>query len=68
MRVRIHRGATEIGGNCVEVQAADVTLLLDLGRPLTATRDEAVPLPDAIGLGQPGPQPLAVILSHGHAD
>ncbi len=68
VRVRIHRGATEIGGNCVEVQAAGATILLDLGRPLWAGPDQHIPLPDAIGLGEPGPAPLALFLSHGHAD
>lgn len=68
MRVRIHRGATEIGGSCVELQADDSTLILDLGRPLWAGRDEEIPLPPAIGLGAPGLKPLALLLSHGHQD
>ena len=51
MQVRIHRGATEIGGSCVEVRYDGATILLDLGRPLWAQRDEQVPLPPAIGLG-----------------
>ncbi|MFC7483088.1 hypothetical protein ACFQX7_28070 [Luedemannella flava] len=42
MRVRIHRGAREIGGSCVELQAAGESILLDLGRPLWATPDEQV--------------------------
>lgn len=68
MRVRIHRGATEIGGNCIELQAAGATILLDLGRPLWAEPGQHIPLPPAIGLGEPGPLPLAVLLSHGHQD
>ena len=68
MRVRIHRGATEIGGNCVELQSEGATILLDLGRPLWAGPGEHVPLPAAIGLGEPGPAPLAVLLTHGHQD
>lgn len=68
MQVRIHRGATEIGGNCIEVRYADATVLLDLGRPLWAGHDDAIPLPNAVGLGEDGPAPLAVILSHGHQD
>jgi ribonuclease J len=68
LQVRIHRGATEIGGNCVELQSEGATILLDLGRPLWAEPGQHIPLPKAIGLGEPGPLPLAVILSHGHQD
>ncbi|MCZ3387308.1 MAG: MBL fold metallo-hydrolase [Actinomycetia bacterium] len=68
MRVRIHRGATEIGGSCVELEAGGSTLILDLGRPLWASRNEEIPLPPAVGLGAPGPKPLALLLSHGHQD
>lgn len=68
MQVRIHRGAAEIGGSCIEVRYGDATILLDLGRPLWAGRDEDVPLPPAIGLGEPGPLPLGVLLTHGHQD
>jgi len=66
--VRIHRGANEIGGSCVELRYGDATVLLDLGRPLWAGRDEVIPLPPAIGLGEPGLLPLALVLSHGHQD
>jgi ribonuclease J len=68
MQVRIHRGATEIGGSCVEVRCDGATILLDLGRPLWAERGEGIPLPPAVGLGEPGPQPLALFISHGHQD
>jgi len=34
MRVRIHRGAREIGGSCVEVARSDSRIVLDLGMPL----------------------------------
>jgi mRNA degradation ribonuclease J1/J2 len=37
MRFRIHRGATEIGGNCVELEAHGYTILIDLGLPLSAS-------------------------------
>lgn len=69
MRVCIHRGAHEIGGSCVELEADGGRLLLDLGRPLNAGRDEAVPLPAVPGLiGEHDPDLLGVILSHGHLD
>ena len=68
MQVRIHRGAAEIGGSCVEVRHDGATILLDLGRPLWAGPGEHIPLPPAIGLGEDGPAPLALLLSHGHQD
>jgi mRNA degradation ribonuclease J1/J2 len=38
LEVRIHRGAHEIGGNCVELRHGQDTLILDSGKPLSATR------------------------------
>jgi ribonuclease J len=46
MKLRIHRGAKEIGGNCIELNAAGKTLLLDLGMPLSVPDSVDVPLPD----------------------
>ena len=66
--VRIHRGAHEMGGNCVELRHGRDTLILDIGEPLSATWDTVVPLPDAIGLDDNGTRPLGVIISHGHQD
>mgnify|MGYP000870049011 FL=1 len=69
MRARIHRGAHEIGGSCVEVETGRRRLVLDLGRPLTAARDEDVPLPDVAGLAEgDDPSLLGVLVSHSHAD
>ncbi|MDQ1483302.1 MAG: ribonuclease [Actinomycetota bacterium] len=68
LEVRIHRGAHEIGGNCVELRHGQDTLILDIGKPLTAARDSVVPLPEAIGLDDLGTRPLGVIISHGHQD
>lgn len=69
MRARIHRGAAEVGGNCVEVEHDGTRLVLDLGLPLTARHGEHVPLPDVPGLaGGDDPSLLGVILTHGHAD
>jgi len=66
--VRIHRGAHEIGGNCVELRFGDATLILDIGKPLSVGWDTVVPLPAAIGLDDQGARPLGVIISHGHQD
>jgi ribonuclease J len=69
MRIRIHRGAAEIGGNCVELQAQGKRLVLDIGRPLWAKADEHVPLPSIPGLADAGnPSLLGVVLSHAHLD
>ena len=69
MRLRIHRGAQEIGGTCIEVEAAGKRVVLDIGLPLDAT-DEAQErlLPEIPGLrerdllpdlhGHPGDAPL----------
>ena len=69
MRACIHRGTGEIGGNCVELEQDGYRLVLDVGRPLTAGRNEEVPLPDIPGLATgDDPHLLGVILSHGHQD
>lgn len=50
MRARIHRGASEVGGKCVELEHDGARLVLDVGRPLTAGQGDVVPLPDVPGL------------------
>src|SRR3954469_24747817 len=68
MRARIHRGAHEIGGSCVEVEAAGSSLVLDVGRPLTAERGEVVPLPDVAGFSTVDDSLLGVAITHAHQD
>jgi ribonuclease J len=68
VRVRIHRGAHEIGGNCVEVEHDGRRIVLDLGRPLAADWDDEVPLPDIDGLTAEDTSTLGVLISHHHAD
>jgi ribonuclease J len=68
MRVRIHRGAHEVGGTCIEVESAGSRIVLDVGRPLDAPRDEFVPLPDVTGLRDSDPSLLGLVISHGHQD
>jgi ribonuclease J len=65
LEARIHRGSHEIGGNCVELRYRDHTILLDVGKPLN---NASVELPNAIGIGEPGPLPMAAIITHGHQD
>jgi ribonuclease J len=66
-RVRIHRGAAQVGGTCVELESEGKRLLLDLGIPLDAEEGEA-PLPDVPGLESDDPSLLGVLVSHLHGD
>jgi ribonuclease J len=66
MRVCIHRGSREIGGNCVELEASRKRLVIDLGRPLHATQDERVELPNITGVADG--TLVGVVLSHPHQD
>ena len=36
MKVTIHKGSHEIGGNCIQVSSGETTILLDAGLPLSA--------------------------------
>ena len=68
MRARIHRGAHEIGGTCVEVEAAGGRIVLDLGRPLDAPGGARSPLPKISGLEVADRTLLGIIVSHPHQD
>ncbi len=67
MRVRIHRGSHEIGGTCIEVEAAGKRIVLDIGLPLDA-EDDAALLPPVSGFREPDDTLLAVAISHPHQD
>jgi ribonuclease J len=64
MRFRIHRGASEIGGNCIEVESGAGRVLLDLGMPLQGEPTS----PAVTGLTERDDSLLGVILSHPHLD
>ena len=67
--LRVHRGAREIGGNCVELLAGKSRLILDLGRPLNMPLGQPVTLPAIPGLGDPPDErETAIVISHPHAD
>lgn len=69
MRARIHRGAAEVGGSCVELESEGERLVLDLGRPLWVEADDEVQLPAIRGLLGDGGRGLAgVVITHGHPD
>ena len=40
MNLTIHRGAHEIGGNCIELSSGDTRIILDLGMPLVDPHDK----------------------------
>lgn len=63
MRACIHRGATQIGGSCVELEHEGSRILIDLGLPLDADPQDATLLPpiETDGL-------KALIISHPHLD
>ena len=69
MRVRIHRGAAEIGGNCVEVASDDGRrIVLDVGRPISAGWSQEVALPSVPGLKGMDATLCGVLISHPHLD
>lgn len=65
MQLRIHHGAAEIGGNCIELLSGTSRLLLDLGLPLQSGHHG---LPPVSGLAEPDSDFLGVVLSHPHLD
>lgn len=69
MRFRILRAASEIGGNCIEVESRGKSVLLDLGLPIGAPRAEVSLLPPMPGL-QYGDNEnlLGIVISHPHQD
>src|SRR3954454_2446890 len=69
MSVRIHRGAREIGGTCIEVESQGRRIVLDAGMPLTTTPPARDLLPDVAGMWARGDGSLlALLLSHTHPD
>ena len=50
MKIKIHRGAKEVGGSCVEISSDASTILVDLGLPLDFngenTTESCLPNPD----------------------
>ena len=66
LRITIHRGSHQIGGNCVEIASDSTRLIVDAGLPLDFT-SPAAPLP-VPGLFDDGPPVAAILLSHAHPD
>jgi ribonuclease J len=68
VKVKIHRGAHEIGGSCVEVEHEGQRIVLDIGLPLKASPTDLVPIPEVKGLEVLDPSLLGVVISHAHQD
>lgn len=69
VRLHIHRGAAEIGGNCIEVEASGKSILVDLGMPLMGNLSPEEALPPVEGLVDgTNPNLLGIVISHPHAD
>ena len=68
VRLTVHRATHQIGGNCIELDAADGhRIILDVGRPLDAPQDACHLLPktldlagavDGVLISHPQPGPL----------
>jgi ribonuclease J len=68
VKLCIHRGAHEIGGTCIEVEAQGARIVLDIGLPLDVGDDEPVALPAVTGLDGLDASLLGLLISHGHRD
>ena len=68
MKICIHRGAKEIGGSCVELESQGQRLILDLGLPLDAEKNDIKYLPKISGLDGEDPSLLGILISHPHVD
>ncbi|WP_243312418.1 MBL fold metallo-hydrolase [Fundidesulfovibrio agrisoli] len=62
----VHRAASEIGGNCIEIATSrGERLILDVGKPLEGLLDCEVSLPGTLDLST---QVSGVLLTHAHQD
>ncbi len=72
MELIIHRGAHQIGGNCLEVRCRDATILVDVGLPLDANGKVPIETYRPKHLFQDiengGKKIDGVLLSHAHMD
>ena len=68
VRICIHKGAEQIGGNCVEIVCEGKRLILDYGAPLDADENLDQPPTFVKGLKEGDPSILGVLISHPHRD
>jgi ribonuclease J len=69
MRVIVHGGAGQIGGNCIAVSSGPTRIILDAGLPLGADLERGPQVPAVPGLfDTTGHAVDGLFLSHAHAD
>src|SRR4051812_41128959 len=69
MKVRILRGAHQVGGSCIEVSAGARRIVLDAGMPMGDVPRMSELLPDVSGLWAEGDGSLlGLVVSHAHPD
>ena len=69
MNVRIHRGARQVGGSCIEVEASGRRIVLDAGMPMGTVPRMSELLPEVPGLWDRGDGSLlGLVISHAHPD
>lgn len=71
MRLKIHRGAEEIGGNCIEVESKGYRIIFDIGLPIEVDlneKDFKNYLPIVEGLNGNSKTLKSIIISHPHLD
>jgi len=68
VKVCIHRGAKQIGGTCIEIEAQGKRIILDIGMPLDAEDAATADLPEVSGFEKDDRSLLGIILSHPHMD
>lgn len=65
LKLVIHRSASEIGGNCIELRTSSHRVLLDIGRPLKAEKTATGLLPQSLNIEA---AVAAILVSHPHMD
>ena len=72
MKLISHRGAREVGGNCIEISSKNSTIILDFGLPLNFSFDDKIhdflPQPLVNQIIQNKKTVDAILLSHPHID
>jgi ribonuclease J len=68
VRICIHRGTSQIGGTCIEIESQGKRIVLDVGLPLEVDEPDEFPLPPVREFSEPDPDLLGVFISHPHLD
>jgi ribonuclease J len=68
LKIVVHQGASQIGGNCIEVIAQGQRIVLDVGVPVDCVDRDTRELPNIAGFREFDSSLLGVFLSHSHLD